>query len=281
MIEEATHDLVMRLAHKLPPEPIPLPVPKPVQRYWPVQPGQGLLTGAQLHFRQPDCTFAFHEVKPRKIARSPRSHMRGRQCRLPSMKMQRQMRANSGLEFEHLRDCELDSGVIKFVEQPIRLTYLLAGRKARHECDALLLTVAGLECREVKYEADAASSENEARWPEIGLAFNSFGVSFRVVTELHIREATRLANVNAIWENRMSPIPSEADRYAIAEALRAGAAMSICEVQSVFSLQFRTILALVRRGFLAVDLDHPIQPHSEIRLGAGLRFAAGTRVLRR
>jgi hypothetical protein len=197
------------------------------------------------------------------------------------MKMQRQMRANSGIEFDHLRDCELEEGVLKFVEQPFRLTYFLLDRKTWHKPDTLLLTPNGLECREVKYEAQASLPENEERWPAIGRALNSLGISFRVVTERHFRERIRLRNVETIWENRMSPIPDEPQRIAILEAINTGAARTISQLRSLCSLEFATVLALIRRGFLSVDLNVPISDESLVHKGTGLRWAAGTRVLRR
>ncbi|TYO61767.1 hypothetical protein FXV83_36300 [Bradyrhizobium hipponense] len=194
------------------------------------------------------------------------------------MKMQRQMRANSSIEFDNLRDCELDPNVIKFVEQPAWLTYDLAGRKARHKGDTLVLTREGLEWQEIKYECEACLPENEVRWPEMGRALNSMGISFRVVTERHIRERVRLATVRAIWENRLSPVPSAQDRIAILEAIESGAVKTISHLRSVCAIEKPTVLALIRRGFLAIDLNKPISDQTEVRRGVGLRYAAGTRV---
>lgn len=281
LYQEATTRLLDRLAKQCPPAPLPPPAPEPRERYWPAQPGAGRLPGVSIGLRHPACIFAFLEIEPRKIGRSPRSHVRGRQKRLPSMKMQRQIRANSGIEFDHLRDCELEKSVIKFVEQPFRLNYLVLGRKTWHRPDALLLTPTGLECREVKEEAQASLPENEERWPAIGRALNSFGVSFRVVTERHFREPVRLRNVNAIWENRMFPIPDEPQRIAILEAIDTGAARTISQLCSLLSLEFAAVLALIRRGFLSVDLSVPIADEARVHRGAGLNWAAGTRVLRR
>ncbi len=98
----------------------------------------------------------------------------------------------------------------------------LAGRETRHKGDALLLTHAGLEWRETKYESEASLPENEARWTCIGHALASIGISFRVITERHVGEPVRWQNVKAIWENRMAPIPAESDRIAIVKAIDTG-----------------------------------------------------------
>jgi hypothetical protein len=194
------------------------------------------------------------------------------------MKMSRQMRANSSLEFDHLLDCELDSDALEFVEQPAWLTYNCDGHQNRHKGDALLLTRAGLEWRETKYESEASLPENEARWPCIGHALASLGISFRVVTERHVREPVRWLNVKAIWENRMAPIPAESDRIAIFEAIDTGKLTTISQLTTIYSLETSTVLALVRRGFLAVDLSRPISGETIVRRGAGLRFPAGSKV---
>lgn len=279
--EEATRSLVVRLVHQSPPAPLPPPSPKPKERYWPAQLDANPLPGVAIRLRHPACTFAFLEVEPRKIGRSPRSSPYGEQSRMPSMKMQRQMRANSTLEFDNLRDRELDPNVLEFVEQPAWLTYHLVGRKTRHKGDTLLRTYKDLEWQEVKYESEASLPENEARWPEMGRALNSLGVSFRVVTERHIRERVRLENVEAIWENRLSPIPSEPDRIAVLKAIDMGAVKTISHLRSICSIELPTVLALIRRSFLAVDLNEPISDQTVICRGAGLRFSAGTRVGRR
>lgn len=279
LYQEATIRLLARLAHQSPPAPLPPPAPEPTERYWPAQPDAGRLPGVSISLRHPACTFAFLDVAARKVGRSPRSQVRGKQKRLPSMKMQRQMRASSGLEFEGLRDCELEKRVIKFVEQPFRLTYLLQNRKTWHRPDTLLLTPLGLECQEVKYEEEAALPENEERWPAIGCALNSVGVSFRVVTERHLRERVRLRNIIAIWENRMSPIPDEAQRIAILEAIDTGAARTVSQLRSLCSLELAMVFSLIRRGFLSIDLNVPFVDEAFVWKGAGLMWAAGTRVL--
>ena len=186
------------------------------------------------------------------------------------MKMARQMRANSDLEFDHLLDCELDPCVPKFVEQPAWLTYILSGREIRHKGDALLQTCDGLEWREVKYEADASSPDNEARWPEIGHALTSLGISFRVVTERHIRERVRWQNVIAIWENRLAAIPGKSEEIAIVNAIDMGTVITISQLMTTYSLEMCTVLALIRRGFLAVDLGKPISGETVVLRGTGL-----------
>src|SRR5258708_22394349 len=220
--EEATKILFARLVHHSPPTPLRPAAPEPRDRYWPAQTGAKPLPGVTISLRHPACTFAFNDVEVRKIGRSPRSPTQGRQSRLPSMKMVRQMRANSTLEFDHLLDCELNSDVLQFVEQPAWLTYNWDGRQSRHKGDILLLTCAGLEWRETKYESEASLPENEARWACIGHALASLGISFRVVTERHVGEPVRWQNVKAIWENRMAPIPAESDRIAIVKAIDTG-----------------------------------------------------------
>src|SRR5258708_19441446 len=148
--EEATKSLFARLVHHSPPTPLRPAAPEPRDRYWPGQTGAKPLPGVAISLRHPACTFAFNDIEVRKIGRSPRSPAQGRQSRFPSMKMSRQMRANSDLEFDHLLTCDFDSDVWKFVEQPAWLTYNWEGHQSRHKGDALVLTCAGLDCREKK-----------------------------------------------------------------------------------------------------------------------------------
>lgn len=281
LYEEATISLLARLANRSPPAPLLPPAPEPVERYWPAQPGAQALAVVDIRERHPACTFAFENIKARKIGRSPRSSPYGEQSRLPSMKMQRQMRANSTLEFDNLLDNELDSSVLAFVEQPAWLIFDLAGHRTRHKGDVLLRTCVGLEWQEVKLESEASLPENEARWPEIGRALNSVGISFRVKTERQIRERVRFKTIETIWENRLSPIPDDGDRITIFKAIDEGAVKTVAQLRSRCAIELPTVLALIRRGVLTIDLNKPISDEAPVYLGQGLRYAAGSKVLRR
>jgi hypothetical protein len=276
--QDAARTLFARLAHHSPPAPLRPAAPEPINRYWPALTGALPLPGVGISLRHPACTFAFQDVQARKIGRSPRSSTRGSQRRFPSMKMERQMRANSGPEFAHLLRCELNRHALKFVEQPAWLTYIEDGHQRKHKGDALLLTSAGLEWREIKYEAEASLPENEARWDCIGPALASLGISFNVVTERHIYERVQWLNVRMIWENRLAPVPAESDRNAIINAIDRGTITTISQLMTTCSLEMCTVLALIRRGFLAIDLDKPISGETDVLRGAGLRSAVGSRI---
>ncbi len=76
----------------------------------------------------------------------------------------------------------------------------------------------------------------------------------------------------------MAPIPGESDRIAIVKAIDARTLKTISQLTTIYSLEMYTVLALVRRGFLAVDLSRPISDETIVCRGAGLRFPAGSKV---
>jgi hypothetical protein len=53
---------------------------------------------------------------------------------------------------------------------------------------------------------------------------------------------------------------------------------TVSQLTTIYSLETSTVLALVRRGFLAVDLSRPISGETIVCRGAGLRFPAGSKV---
>jgi hypothetical protein len=177
------------------------------------------------------------------------------------------MRLTSTLELDHVVDCELDGCVSRMVEQPVWLKYHNGIKAQRHKPDLYVVWQGNPEFREVKYEAQAAEPDNEARWPYIADAFNSLGFSYRVVTEATIREPTRHSTVWRIYEDRLAPLPPASNIYQLCNCLRQDGSMTLEQLQSVIDIQVDQLHALIRRGLLATDLNHPIGPKMRFHLG--------------
>jgi hypothetical protein len=161
---------------------------------------------------------------------------------------------------------------VRFVEQPIRIRFVDEDGHVRLYRPDCLVVGSRWVFEEVKLEAEASTEANEARWNLIGNAMLSLGFCFRVVTERHIRREPRWTNINLVWRNRLAPIPPTGTRTGIASMLRERGQISIDEIIERFpELQYKHVLMLVRRGFLAVDLDAaPLSGSTAAHLGPGL-----------
>ncbi|MFN4277053.1 MAG: Tn7 transposase TnsA N-terminal domain-containing protein [Ferrovibrio sp.] len=162
--------------------------------------------------------------------------------------------------------CEVDSSVTAFIEQPLTLRYRVAGSRARiHKPDFMVQRGAAIELIETKWEGDAASPENEARWPVIGAAVSALGWSFEVVSERHINRQPRLDNVIALHCARHTPMPNPEMELQLANLVRQGAVCSIDQaIKAIPTLSLRQILAMTFMGRIRLLLDEEISGSSRI-----------------
>lgn len=258
------------LARARPPELRADRSPKPVDRSWPAPAHMAREPRVRLFARHPRLDFAFAHVDPRVVGRASRSVRRGRQGRLHSLKMHRTLRSRSDLELDHLIQCELDGDITAFIEEPVTVEYILDGRRARYRPDALVIGRAQ-EIIEVKYEADASEPENENRWPQIARAVNAFGYDFRVLTERHLRASTRFATVTTIFENRHATMPPDETLAAVRSASAGEPRPTTRQLIDAFQphLSLPALCAMIRWGFVAVDLEQVFGMDMVVRPGPG------------
>ena len=114
----------------------------------------------------------------------------------------------------------------------------------------------------MKWEADAGSPKNEARWPNIGLTFASLGFTYEVHTEHQLLAEPRASNVKDLMRRRRVERPAEADVQRLVDRLRASA----MEVQAVLArfpaLDEAQIGRLLADGDLRTDLHLRLGPAS-------------------
>lgn len=258
--------------HRHPPKPELQASLKPIERFWPANKQNRPPAGLSILSRHPAFTFDFLDAPEFKVGRSPRSASRGRQSRFHSLKSRRTLRAASDLERDHFLISEFDDNVIQFLEQPLWVRYPLSGRLAKHRPDCFVYMKPESEFREIKYEKEASTPENEERWSAIGPALSALGYGYRVLTERHIRQQPRYQNVWAIFESRMTPLPAKQALDDIAQFLRTRQYASVAELLARFGLPDEaTIYALIRRGFLSLNLDGPLSLESDVSLAGALR----------
>jgi len=189
--------------------------------------------------------------------------------------MGRVIRARSHLELRLFELCEIDADVTLYVEQPISLTYLdPAGKVRRHVPDAYIEDVEGRRFVEVKWEADAGSAQNEARWPCIGLTLASHGFTYEVLTERQLLAEPRASNVRDLMRRRRSGRPDESDVRRLRDLLQASALEMHVVLARFPMLDEAYIGRLIADGDIRTDL-HRRLGHASL-LSAPKRHRAAT-----
>lgn len=196
-----------------------------------------------------------------------RSAARAWQSVFPSVKMGRSMSARSHLELQHLKLCEVDGSVRRFVEQPIRIVYTDGDGKVRsHTPDLFVERETHSEFIEVKWEGDARAEKNEARWPFIASAISALGYAYAVVTERHLMRQPLKANVDRLLRHQHSPQLSRPASAMLWDALASGPQTLASILESRAEFLEPSVLRALADGWLCTDLTQPISPRSLVRL---------------
>lgn len=191
----------------------------------------------------------------------------GRKKRFNSLLLRRPMMAKSGLEFDALRDFELDPENAWFVEQPLTLRYDFNGMWRTAKPDVLVLRATGIKLVELKYEAQACATERERKWAALGAACGTLGFDYQVVTERHVRRQPRFGNVRMVFSCRHLVVES-AKIAKVRDFLGCGTAEAGA-VADRFGIKIEQVWYLVRRLALAVDLDAgPLGPTTFVSVRA-------------
>jgi hypothetical protein len=178
----------------------------------------------------------------------------------------------SSLEFDVLRDLELDPENSWFIEQPLKLAYDHDGRSRTCTPDILVVRSNFVECLEVKYEKQACVPEREATWKAVGAAFQALGMGYSVITERHVRRQPRFRNVNDVFRRRHIVVEREREAAALAW-LRLRGVATMGDFECGTGLSSNEVLALARRRSIALDLDTAILgPGTSVRVHRDTNF---------
>ena len=163
----------------------------------------------------------------------------------------------SSLEFDCLRLLETDNSVALFAAQPEVLDYELEGRSRRYYPDFRVEHHNGrTEIIEVKFEADLADPEQQARFAIIAEAYKKRGIDFRFMTERDIRPEPLRANVRLMLEARtLNPSPQLKLDVANAFARKPPRTLGELETALGFPTERRgELYGMALRGFFTIDL---------------------------
>jgi len=116
----------------------------------------------------------------------------------PSLKMGRMMHWESTLERDAFMLMDINRSILKFHEQPAKITYWLDGEKHIHYPDILTTSHEGSCFVEIKEEKDASKDEVSARTQLLSEQLPMQGYSYLVFTEEEIRKNPNLENVRRL-----------------------------------------------------------------------------------
>ncbi|WP_158610218.1 TnsA endonuclease N-terminal domain-containing protein [Herminiimonas sp. KBW02] len=188
--------------------------------------------------------------------------------KFPSQKMGRMIHWESQLERDAVYLFEFSPGVLAYREQPFKTYYTLAGKTRRYTPD-FELTLANEELLliEVKPMEKLQDIEEQRRFECIFEHFSAHGKSFRVLTEIQIRQSDLLDNLRMMMRYRCKPL-TKFQRLRFAEQFTGRDAISFDEVRILFG-SCETVWMLINEGLLICDL--------KVEVGAGTIFSTSAK----
>jgi hypothetical protein len=163
--------------------------------------------------------------------------------------------------------CEVDGDIVRYCEQPIMLTYVDSeGLQRKHTPDLYYETATNRSFVEVKWEADARRSTNEARWPAIAAVINGMGFRYEVLTERHILRRPAADNVAELLRFRRADTMPLAAIDAVRGVLRCGPASIADIIYLVPGTSTASVCRGIVDGWLCIDLNVRLGASSALRL---------------
>ena len=234
----------------------PPPVkPRPVGRVWrPGAESAGGAVPASFSSRHPDLSFAFQDVEARRRGKwfqPSRRYWKGRQ---QSGLMQRTVETTGEVEWRGVRTVELDPDVTALFEQPVRVSYMLEGKKKNTTPDLYVEYGEVAWFVEFKYGVHAALEENEAKFAARGAALAAAGYGYIVLTERHLTAEPLAANVDRVVRARHQRATAEQARAVLARLSESSGA-TVAQLVAATGVTPEQLLFLVRHCVIGTDLS--------------------------
>lgn len=161
---------------------------------------------------------------------------------------------------------EIDPDVISYHEQPLKIEYVLEGKKHRYTPDLLVERRDRRQLVEVTLRRKVAKREAEFR--TIAAVCARHGYEFVVVTEEQIRLQPRLNNVKLLWRySRTSITPQH--QIACQEYFSGRGEATFADLMTFFATKGigkQVAYGLLYHGLLDFDVMSPLTPESLVRL---------------
>jgi hypothetical protein len=125
---------------------------------------------------------------------------------VPSWKLDRPVQCESALEADAVRLLDASSSVRWFCEQPLIVHYLQDRNWRYHVPDFVVETERTLELIEIKFSQDI-DTEVLARTEILSSALRKYGITYRLITELELRNGHLLDSVDRVLRRGRQPAP--------------------------------------------------------------------------
>ena len=228
--------------------------PTPCERSW--LPAGGAVPGGfdRVVHRRFEAAHLMPDAEDTEYKRYRGSGGWGRRKRFNSLVAGDTMLAHSSLEYDYLRDGELDGTNLWFLEQPLKISYRVGARTRLYTPDALVVRASHVECVEVKFEHQAGKPEAECKWQAVADCLLGMGIGFRVITERHVRRQPRFSNVKEVFVHRHARVGA-ACVAAVSSHLAGAGPTTAGDLARRFDLRLGQVWALARGASITVDLD--------------------------
>lgn len=168
------------------------------------------------------------------------------------------------LNYAHLLD--IDSGVLDFEHQPLKLNYVLDGKKRRYTPDFRVIRATGNQLIEVKPHDKAISLEWRQRFQAIAPEAHELGYEFKVVTDRMINLEPQLNNVKLLRRYFSVEFTTE-HRLVAKELFQTHPEINLGVMRTGFEVcgfTVQSLYAMIYHGQIALRLDEKITPESRL-----------------
>ncbi|MFC3695541.1 TnsA endonuclease N-terminal domain-containing protein [Chenggangzhangella methanolivorans] len=189
----------------------------------------------------------------------------------PSVKCRRSIAWESRLERRTIRWLEVDDTVINYMEQPHRLRFLFRGQRTHYTPDFIVQTENRTVFVEVKYRSDIFKMrpEDRDRYRLARSIYRSIDRDLVFVTDLRFKmQKVWHENAQVVEESRRL-LPSDDQLTIIIDHLVSRPRSTLGACAAAFGSPLhgqRSLMALMLRRVVRIDLNIPLGPDSAIEL---------------
>lgn len=191
--------------------------------------------------------------------------------KFPSIKLNRTIYCESGLELDYAFLLDADHGGVSFFqEQPGKIKYYLHGKPHTYTPDFYVIRPNKKQVIEVKPEARAFKEENLILFERITPICRDANCEFIVVTDMVIRVQPRLDNVKLLWKYGRTRLYPQHHIYC-QEFFAQTSIRSLGEMFEFFACRKERkaiVFSLIYWGVVGVNIDAPINKDAFVHLPA-------------
>lgn len=190
--------------------------------------------------------------------------------KFPSIKLGRMVYCESSVELDYAFLLDADHSVMSFQEQPGKIIYYLNGKLHKYTPDFLVNRPHKKQIVEVKPESKASTEENRVLFEIIRTICLNAGYEFVVITDIDIREGSRLENVRAFWKYGRTPLSPQHHIYC-QEFFTQNSEATLGGLVSFFAARNEgkgVVFSLLYWGVVGIDINRPLNALSPIHLPA-------------